>query len=150
MCGENSEIEFRSDLNDNIIEVVSKKGLTHADVGAACSHISHSRNSCPEPQYTGHFDGSDVTSIGLTGSAGETPIQERCLIVLDVFWVEAVLANFRLGIRVMRSSTISLLKSKCIFRCCLKLGECFVTHIGSLTQLALGFFAFIKCVVPSR
>jgi predicted XRE-type DNA-binding protein len=26
------EIEFRSDLNDKIIEVVSKKGLTHADV----------------------------------------------------------------------------------------------------------------------
>ncbi len=26
------EIEFRSDLNDKIIEVVAKKGLTHADV----------------------------------------------------------------------------------------------------------------------
>jgi predicted XRE-type DNA-binding protein len=26
------EIEFRSDLNDKIIEVVSKKGLTHSDV----------------------------------------------------------------------------------------------------------------------
>jgi predicted XRE-type DNA-binding protein len=26
------EIEFRSDLNDKIIQVVSKKGLTHADV----------------------------------------------------------------------------------------------------------------------
>ena len=26
------EIEFRSDLNDKIIEVVNKKGLTHADV----------------------------------------------------------------------------------------------------------------------
>jgi len=29
---EGMEIEFRSDLNDKIIEVVSKKGLTHADV----------------------------------------------------------------------------------------------------------------------
>ncbi len=26
------EIEFRSDLNDKIIEVVNKKGLTHSDV----------------------------------------------------------------------------------------------------------------------
>jgi predicted XRE-type DNA-binding protein len=26
------EIEFRSDLNDKIIEVVTEKGLTHADV----------------------------------------------------------------------------------------------------------------------
>jgi len=26
------EMEFRSELNDKIIEVVSKKGLTHADV----------------------------------------------------------------------------------------------------------------------
>jgi predicted XRE-type DNA-binding protein len=26
------EIEFRSDLNDKIIEVVGKKGLTHSDV----------------------------------------------------------------------------------------------------------------------
>jgi len=26
------EIEFRSNLNDKIIEVVAKKGLTHADV----------------------------------------------------------------------------------------------------------------------
>jgi plasmid maintenance system antidote protein VapI len=26
------EIEFRSDLNDKIIEVVTKRGLTHADV----------------------------------------------------------------------------------------------------------------------
>jgi predicted XRE-type DNA-binding protein len=29
---EGMEIEFRSDLNDKIIEVVSQKGLTHADV----------------------------------------------------------------------------------------------------------------------
>ena len=42
MCGENSEIEFRSDLNDNIIEVVSKKGLTHADV-ARLAHTSRTR-----------------------------------------------------------------------------------------------------------
>src|SRR5215471_12811922 len=36
------EIEFRSDLNDKIIEVVSKKGLTHADV-ARLAHTSRSR-----------------------------------------------------------------------------------------------------------
>ena len=29
---EGMEIEFRSDLNDKIIEVVGKKGLTHSDV----------------------------------------------------------------------------------------------------------------------
>jgi predicted XRE-type DNA-binding protein len=29
---EGMEIEFRSDLNDKIIEVVAKRGLTHADV----------------------------------------------------------------------------------------------------------------------
>jgi plasmid maintenance system antidote protein VapI len=29
---EGMEIEFRSDLNDKIIEVVNKRGLTHADV----------------------------------------------------------------------------------------------------------------------
>jgi plasmid maintenance system antidote protein VapI len=29
---EGMEIEFRSDLNDKIIEVVNKKGLTHSDV----------------------------------------------------------------------------------------------------------------------
>ena len=29
---EGMEIEFRSDLNDKIVEVVAKKGLTHSDV----------------------------------------------------------------------------------------------------------------------
>jgi cyanate lyase len=33
------EIEFRSDLNDKIIEVVAKKGLTHSDV-ARLAHTS--------------------------------------------------------------------------------------------------------------
>ena len=36
------EIEFRSELNDKIIEVVTKKGLTHADV-ARLAHTSRTR-----------------------------------------------------------------------------------------------------------
>src|SRR5437870_6346265 len=36
------EIEFRSDLNDKIIEVVGKKGLTHSDV-ARLAHTSRTR-----------------------------------------------------------------------------------------------------------
>ena len=36
------EIEFRSDLNDKIIEVVGKKGLTHSDV-ALVAHTSRTR-----------------------------------------------------------------------------------------------------------
>jgi hypothetical protein len=36
------EIEFRSDLNDKIMEVVGKKGLTHSDV-ARLAHTSRSR-----------------------------------------------------------------------------------------------------------
>jgi plasmid maintenance system antidote protein VapI len=36
------EIEFRSDLNDKIIEVVARKGLTHADV-ALLAHTSRTR-----------------------------------------------------------------------------------------------------------
>ena len=36
------EIEFRSGLNDKIIEVVDKKGLTHADV-ARLAHTSRTR-----------------------------------------------------------------------------------------------------------
>jgi predicted XRE-type DNA-binding protein len=36
------EIEFRSNLNDKIIEVVTKKGLTHADV-ARLAHTSRTR-----------------------------------------------------------------------------------------------------------
>ena len=36
------EIEFRSDLNDKIIEVVAKKRLTHSDV-ARLAHTSRTR-----------------------------------------------------------------------------------------------------------
>jgi len=36
------EIQFRSELNDKIIEVVGKKGLTHADV-ARLAHTSRTR-----------------------------------------------------------------------------------------------------------
>ena len=36
------EIEFRSNLNNKIIEVVAKKGLTHADV-ARLAHTSRTR-----------------------------------------------------------------------------------------------------------
>ena len=36
------EIEFRSELNDKIIEVVTKRGLTHADV-ARLAHTSRTR-----------------------------------------------------------------------------------------------------------
>ena len=39
---EGMEIQFRSDLNDKIIEVVRKKALTHADV-ARLAHTSRSR-----------------------------------------------------------------------------------------------------------
>ena len=37
-----AEIELRSDLNDKIIEVVGKKGLTHSDV-ARLAHTSRTR-----------------------------------------------------------------------------------------------------------
>lgn len=36
------EIEFRSDLNDKIIEVAATKGLTHSDI-ARLAHTSRSR-----------------------------------------------------------------------------------------------------------
>lgn len=36
------EIEFRSNLNDKIIDVVAKKGLTHAEV-ARLAHTSRTR-----------------------------------------------------------------------------------------------------------
>lgn len=39
---EGMEIEFRSALNDKIIEVIEKKGLTHADV-ARLAHTSRTR-----------------------------------------------------------------------------------------------------------
>ena len=43
------EIEFRSDLNERIIEVVAKKGLTHSDVYSSRSHITDSRDRDFEP-----------------------------------------------------------------------------------------------------
>lgn len=39
---EGMEIEFRRNLNDKIIEVVAKKGLTHSDV-ARLAHTSRTR-----------------------------------------------------------------------------------------------------------
>src|SRR5256885_125125 len=36
------EIEFRSDLNDKIIEVVANKGLTHSDV----ARLAHTSRTC--------------------------------------------------------------------------------------------------------
>jgi plasmid maintenance system antidote protein VapI len=39
---EGMEIEFRSDLNDKIIEVVAKKGLTHSEV-ARLANTSRTR-----------------------------------------------------------------------------------------------------------
>jgi predicted XRE-type DNA-binding protein len=39
---EGMEIEFRSDLNDKIIEIVTKKGLTHSEV-ARLAHTSRTR-----------------------------------------------------------------------------------------------------------
>lgn len=39
---EGMEVEFRSDLNDKIIEVVTKKELTHSDV-ARLAHTSRTR-----------------------------------------------------------------------------------------------------------
>jgi predicted XRE-type DNA-binding protein len=39
---EGMEIQFRSELNDKIIEVVAKKGLTHSDA-AQLAHTSRTR-----------------------------------------------------------------------------------------------------------
>ena len=39
---EGMEIEFRSNLNDKIIEVVTKKGVTHSDI-ARLAHTSRTR-----------------------------------------------------------------------------------------------------------
>src|SRR5213080_988794 len=44
------EIEFRSDLNDKIIEVVAKKGLTHSDV-ARLAHTSRTRVTIGSTSY---------------------------------------------------------------------------------------------------
>jgi plasmid maintenance system antidote protein VapI len=40
---EGMKIEFRSDLNDKIIEVIAEKGLTHSDVARSLA-LPHSRH----------------------------------------------------------------------------------------------------------
>jgi hypothetical protein len=57
-------IEVRSDLNNKIIEVVAKKGLTHSGRGEARSHFTHSRDYDSEPQHAGQFHGSDAACVG--------------------------------------------------------------------------------------
>jgi hypothetical protein len=52
---EGMEIEFRSNLNDKIIEVVAKKGLTHSDV-ARLAYFANSRHCHLESQYTRYFN----------------------------------------------------------------------------------------------
>ena len=73
------EIEFRRDLNDKIIEVVAKKGLTHADVARLASHVTHSHDRHPEPQHPRDFNRSHATCRGLVKCTSKTPIQDRCL-----------------------------------------------------------------------
>ena len=49
------EIEFRSDLNDKIIEVVGKKGLTHSDVARlARTSRTRSRTCSRRSSRVGH------------------------------------------------------------------------------------------------
>ena len=48
------EIEFRSDLNDKIIEVVAKKGLTHADVARRQNQVSFSFRSAHLDIFESH------------------------------------------------------------------------------------------------
>ncbi len=71
------EIEFRSDLNDKIIEVVAKKGLTHSDV-ARLAHTSRTHVTAILNRNT-HDISTDLIAvrIGLAWRAGETPIQKR-------------------------------------------------------------------------
>lgn len=61
------EIEVRSNLNDKIIEVVAKNGLTHADVARLAQNFTHSRHRYPEPQYTRHLNRPHVTCAGSLG-----------------------------------------------------------------------------------
>jgi predicted XRE-type DNA-binding protein len=71
---EGMEIEFRSDLNDKIIEVVRKKKLTHADV-ARLAHTSRTRvTAILNRNYSGYFYRSHVACIGLTWCASKTPV----------------------------------------------------------------------------
>jgi len=76
---EGMEIEFRSDLNDKIIEVVGKKGLTHSDV-ARLAHTSRTRVTAILNRNTHDiFNRSHASCLGLARGASETPIQERRL-----------------------------------------------------------------------
>src|SRR6266571_3834379 len=73
------EIEFRSDLNDKIIEVVGKKGLTHSDV-ARLAHTSRTRvTAILNRKHPRRLNGSNVACFGLARSASETPVQRRRL-----------------------------------------------------------------------
>jgi predicted XRE-type DNA-binding protein len=61
------EIEFRSDLNDKIIEVVKKKGLTHKQV-AGLSHASRTRVTAVMNRNTGEI--STDLLLRILGSLG--------------------------------------------------------------------------------
>ena len=76
------EIEFRSDLNDKIVEVVGTKGLTHSDV-AQLAHTSRTRVTAILNRNT-HDISTDLmlrVLASLARGAGETPLQERRLTV---------------------------------------------------------------------
>src|SRR6267143_3203359 len=73
------EIEFRSDLNDKIIEVVAKKGLTHSDV-ARLAHTSRTRVTAILNRNTQDISTDLMLRVlASLGCASETSIQERCL-----------------------------------------------------------------------
>ena len=55
------QIEFRSDLNDKIIEVVAKKALTHSDV-ARLAHTSRTRVTAILNRNT-HDISTDLTVV---------------------------------------------------------------------------------------
>ena len=55
------EIEFRSDLNDKIIKVVAKKGLTHSDV-ARLAYTSRTRVTAILNRNT-HDISTDLTVV---------------------------------------------------------------------------------------
>ena len=72
------EIEFRSDSNDKIIEVVGKKGLTHSDV-ARLAHTLRTRVTGILNRNTHDISTSHASCFGLARSASETPVQKRRL-----------------------------------------------------------------------
>ncbi len=76
---EGMEIEFRSDLNDKIIEVVEQERIDTFRRSAARSHVTYSRDRDSKPKYSRHFNGSHAACIGLARGASETPIQKRRL-----------------------------------------------------------------------